>query len=95
MIVEAFDGWADKKNPFDYGAVFHQEWRSDLKSMILRDRNHPSIVMWSIGNEVYERGDAEGLRIAQAMTTLVKQLDSSRPVTAAITPSNASTTSNV
>ena len=60
VVDEAFDGWAAKKNPNDYGTVFHDWWQRDLTAMIQRDRNHPSVVMWSIGNEVYERGKPEG-----------------------------------
>ncbi|WP_261342323.1 glycoside hydrolase family 2 TIM barrel-domain containing protein [Bythopirellula polymerisocia] len=84
VVDEAFDGWAAKKNPNDYGTVFHDWWQRDLTAMIQRDRNHPSVVMWSIGNEVYERGKPEGLAIAKAMTKQIKELDSSRPITAGI-----------
>lgn len=84
VIAEAFDGWAAKKTAHDYGTVFNQSWERDLSAMILRDRDHPSIIMWSIGNEVYERGNAEGLRMAKAMVERVRELDPTRPVTAGI-----------
>ncbi|QEG35749.1 sugar-binding domain-containing protein [Bythopirellula goksoeyrii] len=84
VIDEAFDGWAAKKTPNDYGIVFHECWQRDLEAMLRRDRNHPSVIMWSIGNEVYERGNSEGLAIAKAMTKRIKELDSSRPITAGI-----------
>ena len=52
--------------------------------MILRDRNHPSIIMWSIGNEIRERSDSSGVKIAQQLKDIVKKYDNTRPVTAAI-----------
>jgi beta-galactosidase len=57
VIDEAFDGWAAPKKKHDYSTVFADKWQSDLRAMIDRDRNHPSVIMWSIGNEVYERGN--------------------------------------
>lgn len=84
VVDEGFDGWAAKKNPHDYGTHFHDWWQRDLEVIIQRDRNHPSVVMWSIGNEVYERGKPEGLAIAQAMTKHIREMDSTRPITAGI-----------
>lgn len=55
VIDEAFDGWREAKNTYDYHTLFDEWWERDLKAMILRDRNHPSIFCWSIGNEVIER----------------------------------------
>jgi beta-galactosidase len=52
VIDEAFDMWRDPKNPDDYGVSFDEWWQRDLESMISRDRNHPSVIAWSIGNEV-------------------------------------------
>ena len=60
VIDEAFDVWKEQKNKDDYHLYFDEWWQKDLSSMILRDRNHPSVVMWSIGNEVPERGKPEG-----------------------------------
>ncbi len=84
VIDEAFDMWEHPKNPQDYSNYFRANWNSDLKSMILRDRNHPSVIIWSIGNEIYERADTSGQRIAQQLVKVVKELDNTRPITAAI-----------
>lgn len=84
VIDEAFDMWEHPKNPSDYSKFFKTNWKSDLESMILRDRNHPSVIFWSIGNEVYERADTSGVRIARQLASAVKSLDNTRPVTQAV-----------
>lgn len=84
VIDEAFDMWEHPKNPSDYSIYFKKYWKSDLTSMIMRDRNHPSIIFWSIGNEIYERADTSGARIAKQLVATVKTLDKTRPVTQAV-----------
>ena len=85
VMDEAFDCWVEGKNPHDYHTVFPLLWEEDLSAMVLRDRNHPSIILWSIGNEIMERdGRSNGAQIAKRLSDKVHQLDSSRPVTAAI-----------
>ncbi|MEO6733833.1 MAG: glycoside hydrolase family 2 TIM barrel-domain containing protein [Ferruginibacter sp.] len=84
VIDEAFDQWQRAKSPDDYHLHFDTWWKKDLDAMVLRDRNHPSIVFWSIGNEINERVDSSGLVIERKLRDEVKRLDSTRPVTEAI-----------
>lgn len=113
VMDESFDMWHRKKTQYDYAQFFDKWFESDLTDMILRDRNHPSIVVWSIGNEVLEQwssADADTLtaeqanlilnaghdasqlaygaelslqsKLTQRLVSIVKSLDTSRPVTA-------------
>jgi beta-galactosidase len=85
VIDEAFDMWKKKKNKFDYHLYFDEWAEKDLQSMVLRDRNHPSVFMWSIGNEIREQFDSSGTTITKKLVDIVKALDPTRPVTAALT----------
>lgn len=84
VIDESFDMWEQEKNPDDYHLDFKEWWKGDIDAMMLRDRNHPSVIMWSIGNEISERSDPDGVRIAKDLSTRVRELDKSRPVTMAV-----------
>ncbi len=84
VIDEAFDCWKLGKNVDDYHVYFADWWERDLKTMLMRDRNHPSIIFWSIGNELDERHDSSGVAIAKQLRDTVKGVDTSRPVTMAV-----------
>src|SRR5688572_16616498 len=84
-IVEAFDMWQKRKNKFDYHLDFKEWHKKDIESMVLRDRNHPSVIMWSIGNEIREQFDSTGTTITKELVSIVKKLDPTRPVTSAVT----------
>ncbi len=84
VIDEAFDHWMKPKRPNDYSNYFEEWHKRDIQSMVYRDRNHPSVVMWSYGNEVQERADPEGLEIGKSLIAAIRELDETRPVTQAI-----------
>ena len=84
VLDEAFDMWERPKNPEDYHLYFKEWWKKDLKSVIHRDRNHPSVILWSVGNEINERADSLGFVIRKQLVKEVHALDSTRPVTEAI-----------
>ncbi len=84
VIDEAFDGWRTQKNPYDYSTVIDSCFRQDIHAMVLRDRNHPSVISWSIGNEVIERKDIRVVYTARQMKKTIHELDTTRPVTEAL-----------
>lgn len=85
VMDEAFDMWKKKKNKYDYSLDFEQWHSKDLSDMVKRDRNHPSVILWSIGNEIREQFDSTGTRMTKELVDLVKSLDVTRPVTSALT----------
>lgn len=84
VIDESFDGWRTAKNTHDYATLFDRWWTKDIESMVMRDRNHPSIFCWSIGNEIIERKSPEAVLTAYALAGHVRKLDPTRPVTSAL-----------
>ena len=84
VIDEAFDCWNEGKNPDDYHVYFKDWWQRDLQSMLLRDRNHPSIIMWSIGNEIPGMERSSVADTAKILADYVRSVDNTRPVTAAV-----------
>jgi beta-galactosidase len=84
VIDEAFDTWNVGKNAYDYHLYFKDWWQKDIESMIVRDRNHPAVIMWSIGNEIPQSDSPESAQNAKMLAQYVKELDTTRPITAAV-----------
>ncbi|MFB5678864.1 glycoside hydrolase family 2 TIM barrel-domain containing protein [Paenibacillus terreus] len=81
VINEAFDVWVMEKNIHDYSQYFETDWKKDMKTFILRDRNHPCVIMWSTGNEVPERGGlSDGYVWASKLADYARELDPTRPI---------------
>lgn len=80
--VEAFDEWKMPKCENGYNKLFDKWAKKDLEAMIRRDRNHPCVVMWSIGNEVPEQTVPEGRKTAKFLAETARAMDPTRPVTA-------------
>lgn len=89
VMNEAFDMWKKQKNPFDYHLDWDQWHRRDLEDLVRRDRNHPSVFIWSVGNEIQEqwgdeaKGDTTGRVIARELVAIVRGLDTTRAITTA------------
>lgn len=84
VMDEAFDGWYTPKTYHDYSRIFAENWQKDLTTMIAKDYSHPSVVLYSIGNEVSETAFPQGVETADKLTRFVHGLDDTRPVTAGI-----------
>lgn len=80
VMDEAFDMWNTEKTDFDYHLSFQEFHDLDLERMVSKDYNHPSVILYSIGNEIVEAGDAAGALLGREMAAKLKSLDASRPV---------------
>ncbi|MGC2661195.1 MAG: sugar-binding domain-containing protein, partial [Bryobacteraceae bacterium] len=83
VLEDSFDVWTRPKVKYDYARFFNDWWQRDLDSMVLRDRNHPSVVIWAIGNEIPEAWTPQGAPIAKKLSDEIRSLDSTRPLTEA------------
>lgn len=91
VMNENFDTWEYSKNPHDYHLYFNDWWEKDLTAMILRDRNHPSVVLYSVGNEIRDNlNNEDGFRKYKQQQDLIHKLDPTRPVTMALFRPNVS-----
>ena len=86
ILDEAFDTWHMNVGLYDYALNFDEDWEKDVSSMVLKDINHPSVIMYSIGNEIKDTAFDSGIELAEKMVKLCHQLDDSRPVTCAVNP---------
>jgi len=84
VMDEAFDAWKMKKTEYDYSLHWDEWHRKDLEDLVRRDRNHPSVFIWSIGNEILEQWDSSGIAISRELAGIVRELDNTRPVTAGL-----------
>ncbi|HEY4246221.1 MAG TPA: beta-galactosidase GalB [Lacunisphaera sp.] len=85
VLDEAFDAWERKKPPLDFHLIFPEWHEQDLRALLRRDRNHPSVIIWSVGNEVGEQYTGEaGAAIARGLCAIVHEEDSTRPTTSAM-----------
>ena len=86
VLDEYADMWYIHKTPHDYADSLEENWRGDLEELVRKDYNHPSVVMYSLGNEVSETGQARGIALCRDMTEYLRWLDGTRPITCAVNP---------
>lgn len=84
IMDEAFDCWKKGKTKYDYHLYWDHWHKRDLTDLIRRDRNHPSVIIWSIGNEIPDQWDSAGATIARELRGIVRSLDTTRPITSAM-----------
>ena len=84
IMDEAFDVWEKGKKKYDYHLYFDKWHKKDLSDFVRRDRNHPSVIIWSIGNEIPEQYSPRGAKIGKELAGIVRSLDPTRPITSAM-----------
>ena len=90
VMDEAFDVWTESKMDDDYAQAFPEWWPADVEAMVRKDRNHPSVIMYSIGNEIPDVRTPSGAALGRAITERIRALDDTRLVTNSINPLLAS-----
>jgi beta-galactosidase len=91
VMDEAFDAWKMEKRENDYHLLFDQWAERDLRAMIRRDANHPSVILYSLGNEIYEQRDGKNAPLAKKLADIAHDEDPTRPVNMALHVVDAST----
>jgi len=84
LIDETWDMWYQSKTKYDYASRFLENYEYDLRAMVRKDYNHPSVILYSVGNEISEPAEEKGMAAAGRITALMHELDASRAVTAGI-----------
>jgi len=84
VVDETFDMWTTAKNPFDYSLSFPEWWERDVESLVAKDFNHPSVIVYSIGNEVLDAGNPHGASWGRQLAEKVRALDPTRYTTNAV-----------
>lgn len=84
LIKEAFDAWEQPKEPEDFSGSFKDHWHEVIEACVMGARNSPSVIMWSIGNEIPERNSPKGVEWQWRLANAVRELDATRPVTAGL-----------
>lgn len=84
VLDESFDGWYTPKEYHDFSRDFFKEYKSIIERMVSRDYNHPSVIIYSLGNEVTETAEEKGIKLLKEMNDIVKSIDTSRPVTCGV-----------
>lgn len=84
VLDETFDMWNRSKSDYDYSLVFDECWKKDVEAMVRKDFNHPSVILYSIGNEIPEIGTDQGLQLCSRIDRKIKSLDDTRYTLAAI-----------
>ena len=84
VMDEYTDMWYIHKNRYDYASCLEEWWQEDLADLVSKDYNHPSVILYSIGNEVAETSQKRGIQLTDQMTSYLHMLDQTRPVTCGV-----------
>lgn len=95
VMDEAFDMWKKGKTKYDYSLHWDEWHEKDLTDFIKRDRNHPSVIIWSVGNEILEQWDSTGIEMVKDLVNKVKLLDTTRPITTGNNPPSPTNNLNI